>query len=133
MNKGVIIVLVLTLSLVPGAWTAAEDLVDAVGIKGGFIVYVGCEDGKWLASLEANDRFVVQGFSDDPEAIAAAREQVKSAEIYGKVSIGLFNGKQLPYVDSLVNLLVICDVGELSAEEIKRVLVPGGLGVCPSN
>jgi len=129
MNKGIFIVLVLIFSLVPGAWTAAEDLVDTVGVKGGFIVYVGCEDGKLLASLGANDGFVVQGLSDDLEAVAAAREQVKSAGIYGKVSVGLFNGKQLPYVESLVNLLVISDVGELSADEIKRVLVPGGLAL----
>ncbi|MEE9465527.1 MAG: hypothetical protein V3W14_08165, partial [Candidatus Neomarinimicrobiota bacterium] len=129
MNKGIFIVLVLIFSLVPGAWIAAEDLVDTVGVKGGFIVYVGCEDGKLLASLGANDGFVVQGLSDDLEAVAAARKQVISAGIYGKVSVGLFNGKQLPYVESLVNLLVISDVGELSADEIKRVLVPGGLAL----
>jgi outer membrane protein assembly factor BamB len=129
MNKGVIIILILIFSLVPGAWGAAEDLVDTVGVKGGFIVYVGCEDGKRLASLGANDGFVVQGLCDDPKAVAAAREQVKSAGIYGKVSVGLFNGKQLPYVESLVNLLVISDAGELSADEIKRVLVPGGLAL----
>jgi outer membrane protein assembly factor BamB len=98
-------------------------------IKGGFIVYVGCEDGRQLASLGVNDGFVVQGLSDDLEAVAAVREQVKSAGIYGKVSVGLFNGKQLPYVESLVNLLVISDVGKLSADEIKRVLVPGGLAL----
>ena len=129
MKKGVVIVPVLIFSLMSGARTEAKDLVDAVGVKGGFIVYVGCEDGKQLASLGTHDGFVVQGLSDDPEAIAAAREQVNSAQVYGKVSVGLFNGKQLPYVESLVNLLVISDVGELSANEIKRVLVPGGLAL----
>ena len=81
MKKRVIIVLVLIFSLAPGAWTVAEDLVDAVGVKGGFVVCVGCEDGKLLASLGANDGFVVQGLSDDPEAVAAAREQVKATEV----------------------------------------------------
>jgi SAM-dependent methyltransferase len=131
MNKVVIIVLILIFSLVPvvpGAW-AAEDLPDTVGVKGGFIVYVGCEDGKLLASLVANDGFIVQGLSEYPETVSAAREQVKSAGIYGKVSVGLFNGKQLPYVDSLVNLLVVSDAGELSADEVKRVLAPGGLAL----
>ncbi len=129
MNKGVLIVLVLIFSLVSGAWTAAEDLVDAVGVNGGFVVYVGCEDGKLLTSLVAKDGFVVQGLSEDREAVATAREQIKSVGTYGKVSVGLFNGRQLPYVDSLVNLLVISDVGELSADEIKRVLVPDGLAL----
>lgn len=129
MKKGVITVLVLILSLASGVWAAAGDLVDAVGVKGGFVVCVGCEDGKLLAALGANDGFVVQGLSDDPEAVATAREQVKSADLYGKVSVGLFNGKQLPYVESLVNLLVISEAGELSAEEIERVLVPGGVAL----
>ena len=129
MNKSVIIILAMIFSLVPAAWVAAADLPDTVGIKGGFIVYVGCEDGKLLASLGANDGFIVQGLSENPKTVTAAREQIKSAGIYGKVSVGLFNGKQLPYVDSLVNLLVVSDVGELSADEIKRVLVPGGLAL----
>jgi len=129
MNKGVFIVLVMILLPVPVAWTVAEDLADDAGVKGGFVVYVGCEDGRRLASLGANDGFVVQGLSDNPEAVAAAREQVKSAGIYGKVSVSLFDGRQLPYVENLVNLLVISDVGELSADEIKRVLVPRGLAL----
>lgn len=129
MNKGIFIVLVLILSLVPSACTSADNLVDTVGIKGGFIVYVGCEDGKKLVSLGAKEGFVIQGLSDDAEAVAEAREQVKSAGKYGKVSIGLFNGKQLPYVESLVNLLIISDAGELSADEIRRVLAPGGLAL----
>ncbi|MHC4356531.1 MAG: hypothetical protein ACYS0H_27840, partial [Planctomycetota bacterium] len=129
MNKGVMIVVVLILSLVPGVRTAAEDMADAVGVQGGFVVCVGCEDGKQLASLGAGDGFIVQGLSDDDEVVAAVREQVKSASAYGKVSVGLFNGKQLPYVESLVNLLVVSDAGELSADEIKRVLVPGGVAL----
>jgi len=129
MKRCVFSILVLIFSLVPSSWAAAEDLVDAVGVKGGFIAYVGCEDGKRLAYIGEDGRLMVQGLYDEPEAVAAAREQIKSAGIYGKVSIGLFNGKQLPYVDSMVNLLVISDVGELSADEIKRVLVPGGLAL----
>jgi outer membrane protein assembly factor BamB len=129
MNKGIFIILILIFSMVPCALTTAEDLVDTVGVKGGFIVYVGCEDVKLLTSLGISDGFVIQGLSDDPEVVTAAREQVKSAQVYGKVSVGLFNGEQLPYVDSLVNLLIISDVAKLSADEIKRVLVPGGLAL----
>ena len=129
MNKGVFIISVLIFSLVPVTWTAGQDLLDAVDVKGGFVVYVGCEDGKPLTSLGANDAFVVQGLSDDPEAVSVAREQVKSAGMYGKISVGLFNGQHLPYVEGLVNLLVLSATGELSADEIKRVLVPGGLAL----
>jgi len=65
MNKGIFTVLVLIFSLAPGACIEEEELADAVGVKGGFIVFVGCEDGKLLASLGANDGFVVQGLSDE--------------------------------------------------------------------
>jgi len=129
MNRSVIIGLAFVLSLAPGARAAAENLADAAGIEGGFVVCVGCDDTKLLASLGVNDRFVVQGLSDDIKAVAAAREQVKSTGVYGKICVGLFDGKQLPYVESLVNLLIITDPGELSADEIKRVLVPGGMAL----
>ena len=129
MNKGISIVLVLIVSLMSATRAAGQDLADAVGVKGGFVVCVGCENGKQFASLGAKDGFVVQGLYDDPQAVTAARERIKAAGTYGKVSVGLFNGKQLPYVESLVNLLVICDAGELSADEIERVMVPGGLAL----
>ncbi len=129
MNKGVFIVSVAICALVPVAWAAEQDLADAVGAKGGFVVCVGCEKGRQFDSLGAKDGFVVQGLYDDPAAVATMKERIRAAGTYGKVSIGLFNGRQLPYVESLVNLLVICDAGKLSAREIKRVLVPGGVAL----
>ena len=129
MNKATHIVLVLIFSLAAAAWSSAADMEDAVGVNGGFVVSVGCEDAKHMASLGAKDGFVVQGLSDDPKVVAAARQQIKSAQVYGKVSVGLFNGKELPYVEDLVNLLIISDAGRLSADEIRRVLAPGGLAL----
>ena len=70
MNKGIFICLILIISLVPGKWAIANDLVDAVGVKGGFVVCIGCEDGKQLISLGRNDGFIVQGLSDDPDSVA---------------------------------------------------------------
>ncbi len=128
MNRSFFI-LVLILSLMTCTWTAAEDLADAAGVKGGFVVCVGCENGRQYESLGAKEGFVVQGLYDDPKALATVREQIRAAGTYGKVSVGLFDGKQLPYVDSLVNLLIICDDGDLPADEIERVLVPGGLAL----
>ena len=130
MKKGVAAGLVLVVSLVPGARAVAEDLTDALGVKGGFVVCVGCgEDGKRLAALGAEDGFVVQGLSYCPVVVETDREELKASGVYGKVSVGLFNGRQLPYVDRLVNLLIISDRANLSAHEIRRVLVPGGLAL----
>ncbi|UCF17026.1 MAG: PQQ-binding-like beta-propeller repeat protein, partial [Phycisphaerales bacterium] len=129
MKKSVFIINVLILSLVTGTWAAAEELADAVGVKGGFVVCIGCERGGQFDSLGTKDGFVVQGLYQDPKVLAAVRERIRIAGTYGKVSVGLFDGRQLPYVESLVNMLVICDAGELSADEIKRVLVPNGLAL----
>jgi outer membrane protein assembly factor BamB len=137
MSKGASITVFLILSLIAGAWAAAAEPVpstaegsaDAVGVKGGFVVCVGCENAKQYASLGAKDGFVVQGLYDDPAVVEKMRERIRTAGMYGKVSVGLFDGKQLPYVDSLVNLLIICDDGDLPAGEIERVLVPGGMAL----
>ena len=77
MNKGVFFVFVSVLSLTACSLVAAEDFAGAAGVQGGFVVFVGCEDGKMLTSLGAREGFVVQGLSDDPDAVTTAREQVR--------------------------------------------------------
>ena len=49
---------------------------------------------------------MVQGLDTDPQNVDAARKHIQSLGIYGKVSADLFDGKQLPYVDDCVNLIV---------------------------
>ena len=138
MNKHVMIAFGMILTLA-GTGHAAElsaagldkaaGLVQAAGVKGGLIVHVGCTDGKLTAALAGGSRFVVQGLSDSAGDVAAAREHVKSAGKYGVVSVAAFDGERLPYVAELVNLLLVSKAGRLSAAEIKRVLVPGGLAL----
>ncbi len=120
-------------ALAPMAESApqAPDLVKASGVQGGLIVHVGCTDGAFTAALAAGDRFLVQGLATTPDAVAAAREHMKSAGVSGTVSVAAFDGGRLPYVDSLVNLLVVSDAGKLSADEIRRVLVPLGVALVP--
>jgi outer membrane protein assembly factor BamB len=109
-------------------FAAAGDAAPPQSVKGGLIVHVGATDGKGTVAL-AGDNFVVQGLTTKPKAVAAAREHVKSAGQCGKVSIDLFDGEHLPYVDELVNMIVIRDAGKLTRKEIERVLVPGGHAV----
>jgi len=109
---------------------AFAGVVEDSGIKGGIIVQVGCEDGKSLASLLVNDKFLVHGLDVDAKKIAKVRDSLRSDCLYGKVSAAEYDGKNLPYTDNLVNLLVIEDSRcELRQEEIMRVLVPGGVAV----
>ncbi len=107
----------------------AAGLVNAAGVQGGLVVHVGCKDGKLTAALGADGRFVVQGLCEGPGAVAAAREHVRSAGACGKASVAAFDGEHLPYVDDLVNLLVVSRAGGLSAAEIRRILVPGGVAL----
>ena len=57
-----------------------------------------------------------------------ARESIRSKGLYGPVSVDVFDGARLPYVDNLVNLIVIQDY-TAPAKELMRVLAPGGV-VC---
>jgi len=118
MSKQVTIALALILALTSLGY--AEN-----PVKGGLIVHVGATDGKGTVAL-GGDNIVVQGLSTKPDAVAAARAHVKSAGKCGKISIALFDGEHLPYVDELVNLIVIREPGKLTRAEIERVLVPGG-------
>ena len=120
------IILVVMLVIVPAFAGVVEDS----GIKGGIIVQVGCKDGKSLASLLVNDKFLVHGLNVDAKRIAKVRDSLLSDSLYGKVSAAEYDGKNLPYTDNLVNLLVIEDSRcELRQEEMMRVLVPGGVAV----
>jgi len=138
MNKRAMIVFGMILTFVIAGYATessaagpneADALLKAAGVKGGVVVLVGCEEGKSAAALGADGRFIVQGLSDNAAVVAAAREQVKSAGKCGKVSVSQFDGRRLPYVAELVNVLLVSKAGELSAAEIKRVLVPGGVAL----
>ena len=104
----------------------ARHILQTSGVKGGLVVHVGCGDGKLTAALGAGDAFLVHGIDADASNVDKARAQVHSLGFYGKVSVGTFDGKNLPYVDNLVNLLVAGDLGEVAMDEVMRVLTPGG-------
>ena len=105
----------------------AQEILNASEIKGGLIVHLGCGNGKLTATLHANDRYLVHGLDADAKNIAKAREYIKSLGIYGKVSVEKFDGKRLPYIDNLINLVVAEDLGEVPMAEVMRVLAPLGI------
>jgi outer membrane protein assembly factor BamB len=102
-------------------------ILDAAGVKGGFVVHIGCADGKLTAHLRENEKYMVQGLDSDPENVHKAREYIQSLRVYGKVSIDGFDGERLPYVDNLVNLVVCENLGKVPLSEIMRVLAPYGV------
>jgi len=119
-----------------GPTASAEDadqqarmILDAAGVRGGLIVHMGCGDGKLTAALCAGDGYLVQGLRVDGQDLKAARRHVQSLGRLGRVSIDTFDGRTLPYADNLVNLLVAEDLGQVSMEEVRRVLAPGGIAL----
>ena len=108
----------------------ARQILETSGVKGGLIVHVGCGDGRLTAALRAKDAYLVRGLDTDAERVASARGHIRSLGMYGPVSIDTFDGRRLPYLDNLVNLIVVSDAyGQAPTKEIARVLAPGGVAL----
>jgi outer membrane protein assembly factor BamB len=105
----------------------AAEIIDATGVKGGLIVHLGCGDGQLTAALRANGRYLVHGLDASAANVRRARATIRSLDQYGSVSVEQWNGPRLPYAENLVNLLVAEDMGEVSMDEVMRVLAPNGV------
>ena len=124
-----ILVTVLAMALPASPTARAADggnILDAAGVKGGLVVHLGCGDGKLTAALRVNDRYLVHGLDKDPQNVTRAREHIGKLGLYGPVSVSRRNGRTLPYVDNLVNL-VVAEETDVPLGEIMRVLVPRGV------
>jgi len=111
---------------------SARDMAARSGIQGGLVVYLGSGGGALMTDLLINDGFVVHGLCGDRHETADAREYIKQQDLYGKVSAQHWNKDYLPYTDNLVNLLVAEDLGDVSMEEVIRVLAPRGVACVKS-
>jgi len=115
----------------PAARPASELLTDS-GVRGGLVVCIGCEEPAFLASLRPNEAYLVQGLDPDGRKVAGARRSLLAKGVYGPVSVQQWDGKTLPYVDNLVNAIVIRDAGfEIPVGEVTRVLAPRGVVIGP--
>ena len=107
--------------------SAARDLLTQSGVKGGLVVHLGCGDGKLTAALRANAGYRVHGLDTKAENVAAARRHIQSLGLYGEVSVERWDGRHLPYVDNLVNLVVADELDAAAMSEVMRVLCPEGV------
>jgi len=105
----------------------ADQILDATGVKGGLIVHIGCGDGGLTAALGAGEGYIVQGLDTDVENIEKAKKTIMSRGSYGKVTAREFDGKELPFIDNLVNLVVATGKCKVSEDEILRILAPRGV------
>ncbi|MHC4917382.1 MAG: outer membrane protein assembly factor BamB family protein [Planctomycetota bacterium] len=106
----------------------AESIIKASGVKAGLCVHLGVTDGKLTAGLSSGGTFVVHGLAPDAAGVEKARAFIAARGVYGLVSVERSDMKRLPYAENLVNLVVVSGAGgQVSGEEIARVLAPGGV------
>ncbi|MBL7223492.1 MAG: PQQ-binding-like beta-propeller repeat protein [Candidatus Brocadiae bacterium] len=103
----------------------AQQILKATGIQGGFVIHVGCGDGKLTAALRASQSYVVHGIDTDAATVAKARQHIQSLGLYGGVTADRWDGKRLPYIDNLANLVVAEQA--VPQAEVMRVLCPQGV------
>ncbi|MDP6634616.1 MAG: PQQ-binding-like beta-propeller repeat protein [Phycisphaerae bacterium] len=126
--KYILPVLITLLSIsIHASAASSKQILAATGVKNGLIVHVGCGKGELTARLKAGDGCIVHGIDTDPANVKAARGAIRKAGLYGKVSVDTFDGKNLPYADNLVNLIVAEDLGNVPVTEAMRALAPRGI------
>ncbi|GAB6166213.1 hypothetical protein JCM19992_22130 [Thermostilla marina] len=114
-----------------------EQLLGNTRVAGGLVVQIGCDECDLLLDLARRSGFLVQGLSTSSEEVIRGRERLQAAGPGGKASIREFDGEHLPYIDNLVNLLIVrggetdgrTPVWPLPQAEIRRVLAPEGSAV----
>ncbi len=109
--------------------TCHAGVVQDTGIQGGIVVHLNCGDGKTTAQMVSNNDCFIHGLDKDANNIGKAREYLRSQNLYGKVSVAQYDGKNLPYSDNMINLVVADHLGDLPIKEVMRVLVPKGVAI----
>ena len=124
---GIVVIAVVLTSADVGFCESSDKILDGAGVKGGFVVHLGCGDGKLTAALKRSEAYIVHGLDTDPAEVRAAGERFLAGRFNGTVSAEVFDGEHLPYIDNMVNLLVVSSGFKVSPAEMTRVLAPGGV------
>mgnify|MGYP006279050799 FL=1 len=128
--KGLRLILLLAMVFLASASARAgkaKGTADRAGVTGGLVVFLGWEESGSLAALSAGDGFVVQGLHTDAARVSRAKRILADRGLAGPVTARVFDGRSLPYAERMVNLLVVNEPFQVAREEMKRVLVPGGV------
>jgi len=102
------------------------DTLKQARISAGVIVLVNADDASYNEA--AATKCIVHGLETDGKRISALRKRLHANGQYGRVSVSSFNGKTLPHIDNLVNLIAIKGQGVFRAEAM-RVLAPRGIAL----
>jgi len=109
---------------------AADGPFDNYGVKGGLVVVLGCDAPGSDAIIAAarTGPYLVQFLDIDAKKVDAARGRIRKMGLYGQVTAQVFDGKKLPYINNLVNLVIAPAAGcRVTTDEVMRVLAPRGV------
>jgi len=116
----------LFLLLAGSGWAQTlDDITEASGIHGGFVVQVGTDEPELPFLLAKKENFQIQVVDTRTDRMAELQERLKKQSLYGRVTATIVSGKRLPYADNLVNLIVATS-NDIPEAELKRVLAPLG-------
>ena len=110
----------------------AEQILAASGVHGGLVVHLGCGDGKLTAALGTGREYLVVGLDTNADHVAAARQNIQVAGLYGRVSADTFDGRRIPFSDDTVNLLLVEESADVGKAELLRALAPEGVALVHS-
>jgi len=103
-----------------------------IAVEGGLVVCIGTEALDSVAADWNRTGCVFHCLASSNAEVARLRKKIQAAGCYGKVTVAGFDGEHLPYINNLVNLIVIQDSQcRVSAQEVDRVLAPHGKVIAP--
>ncbi len=115
---------------------AAESILKQTGVKRGFCLVAGSEQGRLAYELAKRSELVILGVDSDARKVAAAREALVKTGLYGsRVTFDHLDLSVVPYASYFANLIV-SDTALLTGEvpcapaEIARCLKPLGGVIC---
>ncbi|MBL7134776.1 MAG: PQQ-binding-like beta-propeller repeat protein, partial [Phycisphaerae bacterium] len=107
----------------------AESIVPLTSERTGLVVYIGCGDAYFVRWARPHKGTIVHGLDTSARSVATVNEQIARLGVSGRMSAAVFDGKHLPYIDSVVNMLIAPKGHNVSRDEILRVLAPGGKAI----
>ncbi len=120
-------VLVCLVAVFAGVAAVADPVADAVKERRGLVLHVGCPSPIRPALLSRLPGVLVHGLARAPDELAAVRRHIRVADLAPRLSASLWEGGELPFVDSLVNVLIVESGAVVTEAELDRVLAPGGV------
>ena len=119
------IAIIASVSIVWGAATRAA----TVNVEGGLIVCIGAEALESVADDWKKPGCIFHCLETSDDEVSNVRQEILAAGCHGKVSAARFDGERLPYINNLVNLVIVESGIEVPDSEVQRVLAPYGAAI----